>query len=164
MVKGPPAMQETRVQSLGQEDPLQKEMATHCSILAWRIPWTEEPGRLQSMESQRRTQLSELLQLTFKIALLVKGGKRGVGTVTIWPHSDYLEIIMPTLMTKFFLERLYAFTACKGAQSRKKPGRAARGQALNFIAQWIRNQKNPGSSPASTFLIVNSGANYLGSE
>ena len=42
-----------RVQSLGQEDPLEKEMATYSSILAWRIPWTEEPGRLQSMGSQR---------------------------------------------------------------------------------------------------------------
>ena len=48
-----PAMWETRVQSLGQEDPLEKEMATHSSILAWRIPWTEEPGRVQSMGSQR---------------------------------------------------------------------------------------------------------------
>ena len=48
-----PPMWETRVQSLGQEDPLEKEMATHSSILAWRIPWTEEPGRLQSMQSQR---------------------------------------------------------------------------------------------------------------
>ena len=47
------AMQETRVQSLGQEDPLEKEMATHSSILAWRIPWTEEPGGLQSTRSQR---------------------------------------------------------------------------------------------------------------
>ena len=46
MVKHLPAMQETSVRSLGQEDPLEKEMATHCSILAWRIPWTEEPGRL----------------------------------------------------------------------------------------------------------------------
>ena len=46
-------MQETRVQSPGQEDVLEKEMATHSSILAWRIPWTEEPGGLQSMESQR---------------------------------------------------------------------------------------------------------------
>ena len=45
-------MQETLVQSLGQEDPLEKEMATHSSILAWKIPWAEEPGRLQSMESQ----------------------------------------------------------------------------------------------------------------
>ena len=48
-----PAMRETRVQSLGQEDTLEKEMATHSSILAWRIPWMEEPGGLQSMGSQR---------------------------------------------------------------------------------------------------------------
>ena len=49
MVKNLPALQETSVQPLGQEDPLEKEMATHSSILAWRIPWTEEPGRLQSI-------------------------------------------------------------------------------------------------------------------
>ena len=49
MVKYPPAMQETWVLSLGQEDPLEEEMATHSSILVWRIPWTEEPGGLQSM-------------------------------------------------------------------------------------------------------------------
>ena len=48
-----PAMRETWVQSLGWEDPLEKEMATHSCILAWRIPWTEEPGGLQSMGSQR---------------------------------------------------------------------------------------------------------------
>ena len=53
MVKNLLAMQETRVQSLVQEDPLAKGMASHYSILAWRIPWTEEPGRLQSMGSQR---------------------------------------------------------------------------------------------------------------
>ena len=52
-VKRMPAMQETWVQSLGREDPLQESMATHSSILAWRIPWTEGPGRLQSMGSQR---------------------------------------------------------------------------------------------------------------
>ena len=52
-VKNLPAMQETWVQSLGEEDPLCKEMATHFSILAWKIPWTEEPGRLQSEGSQR---------------------------------------------------------------------------------------------------------------
>ena len=50
MVKNLPAVQETRVRSLGWEDPLEKEMVTHSSILAWRIPWTEEPGGLQSME------------------------------------------------------------------------------------------------------------------
>ena len=53
MVKNLPAMQETWVQSLGQDDSLEKKMATHSSILAGRIPWTEEPGRLQSMGSQR---------------------------------------------------------------------------------------------------------------
>ena len=53
MVKNPPTMQETRVQSLGWEDPLEKGMATHSSILAWKIPWTEEPDGLQSMGWQR---------------------------------------------------------------------------------------------------------------
>ena len=52
MVKSPPAMQEMRDQSLGQEDPLEKGMVTHSSILAWRIPWTEELRGLQSMGSQ----------------------------------------------------------------------------------------------------------------
>ena len=53
MVKNLPAMQDTQVQSLGQEDPLEKEMATHSSILAWEIPWTEEPGGLQFLGMQR---------------------------------------------------------------------------------------------------------------
>ena len=52
-VKHLPAMRETRVQFLGREDPLEKEMAIHSSTIAWKIPWTEEPGRLQSMGSQR---------------------------------------------------------------------------------------------------------------
>ena len=52
-VKNLPAMQGTQVRSLGWDDPLEKGMATHSSILAWRIPWTEEPGGLQSMGSQR---------------------------------------------------------------------------------------------------------------
>ena len=57
VVKNQPA---NAVQSLGREDPLEKEMATHSSILAWRIPWAEEPGGLQSMESQKsRTKLSD---------------------------------------------------------------------------------------------------------
>ena len=59
LVKNPLAMQETWVPSLGWEDALEKEMATHSSILAWEIPWTEEPGGLQSMGSQKsQTQLS----------------------------------------------------------------------------------------------------------
>ena len=53
MVKNSPAVQGTQIQSLGREDPLEEEMATHCTILAWEIPWTEEPGGPQSIGSQR---------------------------------------------------------------------------------------------------------------
>ena len=67
MVKRLPAMRETRVRSLGWEDPLEKEMATHSSTLAWRIPRTEKPGRLQSMGSQKsQTRLSNFT-FTFKL-------------------------------------------------------------------------------------------------
>ena len=52
-LKNPPAMWETQVQSLGREDPLEEEITTHSSILAWKIPWTEEPGGLQSRGSQK---------------------------------------------------------------------------------------------------------------
>ena len=59
MVKNLPAMQQTQVQSLGQEDPLEKEMATHFSILAWKVLWTEEHGGLQSRGRKSWTQLSD---------------------------------------------------------------------------------------------------------
>ena len=66
LVKNLPAVWETWVQSLGWEDPLEKEMATHSSVLAWRIPWMEEPGGLQSMESQKsQTWLSNFTSLHF---------------------------------------------------------------------------------------------------
>ena len=61
-VKSPPAMRETQVQSLGQEDTLEKEMATHSSILAWRIPWTEEPGGLHP-RGQKDSDTTERLTL-----------------------------------------------------------------------------------------------------
>ena len=60
-VKSLPAMRETQVRSLGQEAPLEKEMATHSSTLAWKIPWMEEPGRLQSMGLQSQTQLTDFI-------------------------------------------------------------------------------------------------------
>ena len=63
MVKDLPTMLETWVQSLGQEDPLEKGMATDSSILAWRIPWTEEPGRPQCVGSQRVRYMTEQLSL-----------------------------------------------------------------------------------------------------
>ena len=69
--KSPPAIQETWVQSLGHEDPLEKEMTTHSSILAWETSWIEKPGRLQSMGSQSWTQLSDFT-FTFHFHALEK--------------------------------------------------------------------------------------------
>ena len=68
MVKNLPAMQETQIRSLGWEDPLEKEMATHSSILAWRIPWTEEPGRLQSM-GRKESDMTEQLTHTYVVKI-----------------------------------------------------------------------------------------------
>ena len=59
MVKSPPAMQETQVRSLGREDPQEKGMATHSSVLAWRVPWTEEPGGLKHGVTNSQTRLSD---------------------------------------------------------------------------------------------------------
>ena len=70
MVKYLPAMQETRVQSLGQEDPLEKRVASHSSILAWRIPWTEKSGGLQFMGSQRMRYDQAKLTNTFTLYFL----------------------------------------------------------------------------------------------
>ena len=70
MVKSLPAVQEIQVQSLGREDPLEKETATHSSILAWKIPWMEEPGRLQSMAPQRQTRLSNFTLVSFSLICL----------------------------------------------------------------------------------------------
>ena len=69
MVKNLSAMQETWVQSLGREDPLEKEMATHSSILSWKIPWIEEPGRLQSTWGCKE------LDMTKRLTLRVEGGE-----------------------------------------------------------------------------------------
>ena len=71
MVKCLSTMQETWVQSLGWEDLLEKEMVTHSSILAWKIPWTEDPGRLQSMGPQSQTRLSDFTFFLWKSLRLV---------------------------------------------------------------------------------------------
>ena len=75
LVKNLPVMQETQVQSLGQEDPLEKEMAHYSSILAWRLPWTETPGRLQSMGSDTTEQLSHYMSLNLAL-LIIKVQKK----------------------------------------------------------------------------------------
>ena len=67
MAKNLPATQENQVRSLGQEDSLEKEMATHSSILAWKLPWTEEPGELRS-RGRRESDMTERLALTFSIS------------------------------------------------------------------------------------------------
>ena len=67
VVKNPPATQDTRVQSLCRKDPLEEEMAMHSSILTWRIPWTEEPGGLQSMEPQKRYGIATKQQTTVSV-------------------------------------------------------------------------------------------------
>ena len=76
MLKYLPAVQETWVQSLGQEDPLEKEMAIHSSTLAWKIPWTEEPGGLQSTGSQRVGQ-TERLHFHFHLVTSQKANDTG---------------------------------------------------------------------------------------
>ena len=69
IVKNLPAVEETRVQSLGWGDSLEKKMATHSSILAWRIPWTEEPGRLQSVVGRKDSDKTEGSVLCFQVML-----------------------------------------------------------------------------------------------
>ena len=69
-VKNLPAVQKTRVRSLSWEDPLEKEMATHSSTLAWRIPWRKEPGRLQSMGSQRVSTVLSDFTFTFTLSIV----------------------------------------------------------------------------------------------
>ena len=74
LVKNQPAVQETQVQSLGVEDHLEKGMATHSSILVWRIPWTDEPGELYSQWGLKESDMTE--QLTLSLSLQVNSGKR----------------------------------------------------------------------------------------
>ena len=108
MVKHPPTMWETRVQSLGQEDPLKKEMATNSSILAWKIPWMEEPGWLLSMGSQRvrhdwATSLSIYLSKIYKqliqLNIKKKRNKQDVNNRSIQEKGRWSEVAQscPTL-------------------------------------------------------------------
>ena len=85
MVKHLTAMQETRVQSLGWEDPLEKEMATHSSILAWKTPWTEEPGRLYSPWGHKESDMTEWLTHIFLGLLRFFFSK---STIQIWEVLD----------------------------------------------------------------------------
>ena len=87
MVKHLPTMWETWVQSLGQEDPLEKEMATHSSTLAWKIPWMEKPGKLQSMGLQSRTRLSDFTFFLSFLSLVAQMVKKPPAMWKIWVWS-----------------------------------------------------------------------------
>ena len=89
LLKNLPAVQETQDQSLGWEDSLEKEMATHSSILAWKISWTEEPGGLQSMGSQR-VSMTERLTLTYLLCYLKYGPS--VNSLGIWEPGGLVEM------------------------------------------------------------------------
>ena len=84
MVKHLPTMWETWVQSLGQEDPLEKEMATHSSTLAWKIPWMEKPGKLQSMGLQSWTRLSDFTFFLSFLSLVAQMVKKPPAMWEIW--------------------------------------------------------------------------------
>ena len=92
VVKNPPVMQETHVQFLGQEDPLEKEMATHSSILAWRIPWTEEPGGLHFIGSSQRVR-HDWATNTFTLSLFLWKGKR-LFSIFLWETREIWILLL----------------------------------------------------------------------
>ena len=93
MVKHLPTMRETRVQSLGREDLLEKEMETHSSILAWKTPRIEEPGRLQPMGSQRvRTRLSDFTSFTFTHPMLLADKVRDILLLPSYTLKEILSL------------------------------------------------------------------------
>ena len=98
MVKNLPAMWEARVRSLGQEDPLEEEIETHSRILAWRIPWTQEPGGLQSMGSQRGRH--DWVTNTFKIGILMVDVRFTV--VNVWK-------VLNVVLTQIWLNKWLFF-------------------------------------------------------
>ena len=112
MVKHLPSMWETRVQSLGQEDPLEKEMANHSSILAWKIPWTEEPGRLQCMGSQRvghnwATSLSLILFPDSISFWVIEGSQKWQGIRTTGEQAQHISGEQPlgTTLVQTLIEK-----------------------------------------------------------
>ena len=97
-IKNLPTMWETRVRSLGQEDPLENEMATHSRTLAWKIPWTEEPGRLQSMGLQRVKYESDFtsLHLNLLCRLVITFLPRSKHLLISWLQSPSAVILEPS--------------------------------------------------------------------
>ena len=129
MVKNLPVMQKTQLQCLGQEDPLEKGMETHSSILAWRIPWTEEPGGLQSTEAQSvRCQLLEQLTLWLSLFKVTKLTLFHYGTMLVggvWKRDQELQKtwIFVYLFFGFQANRSHIQTICRNVPtSPQDPG------------------------------------------
>jgi len=107
MVKCLSTMRETRVLSLGWEDPLEKEMAIHSSTIAWKIPWTEEPGRLQSMGSQRvRHDWATSRSRSFTLH------QSSISRVTIYSLDVLLSQVCLVLLSQFWTSQLFHFQFC----------------------------------------------------
>ena len=124
-VKNLPAMQKTWVRSLGQEGPLEKEMATHSSILAWRIPWTEEPGSLQSMGLQGRKQLKWLSTTALQYCV-------GFCHTSTWISHRYTYVFSLTLQPSSHLSCNPTLLGCHGALDLRSFG-----HTINF--HWLSN-------------------------
>ena len=90
--KNPSAMQETGVQFLGQEDPLEKGMATHSSVLAWRIPRTEEPGGLHSPWGRKESDTTERLTL-MKHCITIPKSKKSQISKPVWPQEGWIGVL-----------------------------------------------------------------------
>ena len=110
-VKCLPAMWETRVQFLRREDPLEKAMAIHSSTLAWKIPWMEEPDRLQSMGSQSRTQLSDFT-FTFQMCATLSKSWTAVGLQTYFQVQEQRKGVFPPLPVPSDLNTQLEYSSC----------------------------------------------------
>ena len=112
LVKNLPAVQGTRVQSLGWEDSLEKEMATHSSILAWKISWTEEPGGLQSTGSQRVGHNWATNTHTYIFILFFKYLLKHSWCVIVWYFQIYSKVTQLYIQINFYYIYMYVYIMC----------------------------------------------------
>ena len=144
-----PPMRETWVQSLDQEDPLEKEMATHSSILAWRIPWTEEPSGLQSMGSQRvrhdwatSIQFNSIHMLVWARLACESPGVFGRGMGQLWPAagSGALNTTVPAqvLWKEVSITHLFPYHSLASDQTTGREHSPAHQQKIELKIYWAR--------------------------
>ena len=147
LVKNLPAVQETWVWSLGWEDSLEKEMAIHSSILAWRIPQTEEPSRLQSMGSQESdtTQWLTLQSIGKRLSVPQVWGARASGFVGIYCVCKQPRILPPTLDESEVLVAQSCLTVCYSMDC-SLPGFSVHEIFQAVVLEWIAISFSRGSS------------------